>query len=99
MKHLSENINFIDFRLLECQVDIVLRALELYTYNLHFTFCREENYEILNSLIYYTYESIMSKYSNCQYRVGYDIEKTCKLELNRIRQQKYFNEKKFKKVS
>lgn len=84
---------------MECQADIVLRALELYTYNLHFTFSKEDDYELLNSLLFYTYEEILSRYSNNQYRIGYDVEKTCSLELNRIRKKKYFTIKSFRKVS
>ena len=98
--NISDNLNYIDFHLLEGQVDIILKALELYAYNLHFTFSREEDYELLNSLIYYAYNSILERYSNNSYRIGYDVSKNCRLEIEHKKKKLYYDTKKYyKKVS
>ena len=82
---LSNNINKIEFSLLECQVDIVLRALELYAYNVHYCFSPSEEYEHLNTMLFYTYEGILSNYSRNSYKIGYNVSETCALESNIVK--------------
>lgn len=91
---LSNNINKIDFSLLECQADIVLRALELYAYNLHYCFTRTEEYEHINTMLYHTYESLLATYSNNRYRIGYDVLENCELQSNRIKKYNYYKSRK-----
>lgn len=86
---LSENINKIEFSLLECQADIVLHALELYAYNLHFTFSRDEDYEILNTMLFHTYEGILARYSSNSYKIGYDVEHKCLQEAQAVKKRNY----------
>lgn len=87
---LSENINKIEFSLLECQADIVLHALELYAYNLHFTFNQNEDYEILNTMIFHTYEGILSRYTSNSYKIGYDVLYKCSQESQSIKKRNYY---------
>lgn len=59
-----DNINPVDIRLLDKQVDLLLRALELYVYNLDYMInCEgvedEERYKKI-AMVKYTYEQVLS---------------------------------------
>lgn len=59
-----KNIQSVELNLLNGQVEIILRALELYAYNLEFmlnsTDSTEENKQDKLALLKYTYEGILS---------------------------------------
>ena len=59
-----DNINPVKFRLLDKQVDIILRALELYVYNLDYMLdCEKSDDEERQkkiAMVEYTYEEILS---------------------------------------
>ncbi len=77
----TDSINYIEFKLLEGQVDLVLDALELYAFNLHkvWTIDKDSKLEDLrNCLLYHTYETILSKYNRD--RMVYDVSKQCRLK-------------------
>lgn len=59
----TDNINYIDFHLLEGQVDLILRSLELYAFNFHnvYDIDKDSNREDLrNALLFHTYNEILS---------------------------------------
>lgn len=91
----TDIINYVEFRLLEGQVDIILKALELYSFNFHNCWIRgidTDLEDLRNALIFHTYNEIVSKYNNEKYISCYDLKKECKL---RIKRNKI---KKFKKI-
>ena len=59
-----ENINPVEFRLLDGQVDIILRALELYVYNLDYMLncekAEDEERQKKIAKVKYTYELVLS---------------------------------------
>ena len=66
------NIRKNNIELLDCQVDLILRSLELYAYNYQFIYPRkgknddkEENLRI--SLVTDTYHQILSEYNNQEF--------------------------------
>lgn len=88
----TENINFIEIKLLEGQVDLILRALELYTFNLHHTWGIEidkDLQELRNALLFHTYEGLMSMKTSNNYKVGYDVTENCREELTRKKKKIY----------
>lgn len=88
----------IDFSLLEPEVDMILRALELYAYNLHFVVkSGTEDYSMCNILIFHTYNEIMAHYANNRYQCGYNPLKNCKLEIDRMKKKNYYGKKKYYK--
>lgn len=58
-------IHYQDYKLCEGEVEIILRALEIYAYNLSYVFVREENeYEKLrDDTVRLVYEQLVSKLS------------------------------------
>lgn len=59
----TDNINYIDFHLLEGEVDLILRSLELYAFNFHnvYDIDKDSNREDLrNALLFHTYNEILS---------------------------------------
>ena len=57
----SDMLSKVEFSLLEPQVDLVLRSLELYAYNLHYIGRNSvENYEYSNILLFHTYKEILA---------------------------------------
>ena len=90
-----ENINYIDLRLLDCQVEMILDALQLYAYNFHRVWAvnyNDEFEQMRNSFIYYTYSEIAAKYNLCGYGSrDYNVSSECR-KLNR----KIYNNKKKK---
>lgn len=84
-------INYIEFKLLEGQVDLILDALELYAFNLHkvWPVDKDSNLEDLrNCLLYHTYETILSKYS--RNKIGYDVSKECRLIVDRKKRKIFY---------
>ena len=59
-----DNINPVEFRLLDGQVDIILRALELYVYNLDYMLdcekSEDEERQKKIAKVKYTYEQVLS---------------------------------------
>ena len=91
----TDSINYIEFKLLEGQVDLVLEALQLYAFNLHKVWAIDKDSEIedlRNALLYHTYEHILEKYNNT--KISYDVLSSCRLERQRKRKQIYYNAKK-----
>lgn len=90
----TNNINYIDLHLLEGQVDIILRSLELYAFNFHNVYAIDVNSnkeDLRNALLFHTYNEILSNLVNNKYRIGYDVTKECKLKYERKRKIKYYN--------
>lgn len=99
----TDSINYIEFKLLEGQVDLVLEALQLYAFNLHKVWVIDKDSDLedlRNALLYHTYEEIAEKYYNSKMnyninsRVNYDVLNSCRLERQRKRKQIYYNAKK-----
>ena len=88
----TDNIKVIELRLLEEQIDLILRALELYAFNLHNTWGIEidsDLQELRNALIFHTYQGLMSVKTSNSYRIGYDITENYKEELRRKKKKMY----------
>lgn len=93
----TENIIPKHIELLDGQIDIILKALELYAFNLHNTWGIEVDTnlnELRNALLFHTYESLIAQ-KNGNYRMKYNVLKECKLISNRKRKNIYFKTKKF----
>lgn len=81
----TDNIIPIELKLLESQVDLLLRSLELYSFNLHHTWSvkvDDDLAELRNALIFYTYNSLLEQKRTNNYKIGYDIVKEHKLTVN-----------------
>ena len=92
-----ETVNFIDLRLLDCQVEMILDALQLYAYNFHRVW--PVNYdnkleETRNSFIYYTYSQIQAKYNLCGFAgKDYNVLKECEILAKRKDYRNYLLKK------
>ena len=63
----TEEIGHVNFSFLYSQIDIILRALELYAYNFNFIVPVDKDSDLQNlrmSLIFHTYHEILAKYGN-----------------------------------
>lgn len=92
----TDNIKVIELRLLEEQIDLILRALELYAFNLHNTWGIEidsELQELRNALVFHTYEGLMSVKTSNNYRIGYNVTENCREELRRKKKKMYLSMK------
>lgn len=88
----TDTINYISFSLLEGQVDIILRALELYAYVYHFISTKHDDLEDLrNSLIFHTYNEILSHYTDCKFvtYAGECIINECYNQVNSNKKRRY----------
>ena len=88
----TDSINFIEIKLLEGQVDLILRALELYAFNLHNTWgieTDEDLQDLRNALLFHTYEGLMSKKVSNNYKIAYDVTENCREELKRKKKKMY----------
>lgn len=96
----TDSINYIEFRLLEGQCDLILRALELYAYNFHYIVPNnDDKVDLRNQLLYYTYHEILNNYTVNRFNPGYEI-KNCKTRIESRKRNIYYTEKnKYKKVS
>lgn len=98
----TDSINYIEFRLLEGQVDLVLEALQLYAFNLHKVWAIDKDSDLedlRNALLYHTYEEIAEKYYNSKMdfnisRINFDVLGSCRLERQRKRKKIFLNAKK-----
>lgn len=93
----TDSVNYITFNLLEGQVDIVLKSLELYAFNLHNVFAVDKDSELedlRNSLLYHTYNEILSNYNSNKYRIGYNVSSECRRQVERKKKLKYYEAKK-----
>ena len=97
-----ETVNYIDLRLLDCQVELILDALQLYAYNFHRVWA--VNYdnkleEVRNSFIYYTYNQISATYNLCGFSArDYNVLRECKILAKRKDYKNYIlNKEKHKK--
>ena len=91
----TDHINYVDLHLLEGQVDLILESLQLYAFNFHKVWAIDKDSELedlRNSLIFHTYEEILSKYNNS--KVSYDVLESCRLERRRKRNKIYLKSKK-----
>lgn len=96
--YFSDNLNKIEFTLYEPQVDMILHALELYAYNIHFIVKKgTEDYSMYNILIFHTYQQIMAHYSSNRYIAGYDPLKNCQLEIDRMKKKNYYQTRNYYK--
>ena len=71
--------------LLDCQIDIILKSLELYAFNLHQVWGinkDSEETDLRNALLFHTYESLLSQKKG-EYDVAYDLMKRCELKEKR----------------
>lgn len=91
----TDSINYVEFKLLEGQVDLILEALQLYAFNLHKVWAIDKDSDIedlRNALLFHTYHEIESKYSNS--KINYDVISSCRLERKRKRRHIYLSAKK-----
>ena len=89
-------VRFIDVRLLEGQVDLILRAMELYAFNLHHTWginYDEDIQELRNALLFHTYEELINKKNNTEYQIGYDVTHNCRKILTSKKKKLYLRAK------
>lgn len=92
----TDNIIPKQIELLDGQIDIVLKALELYAFNLHNTWGVEVDSdlnELRNALLFHTYESLIAQ-KNGNYSVKYNVLKECELISNRNKKRLYFKARK-----
>ena len=93
----TDSINYISFNLLEGQVDIILKSLELYAFNLHNVFAVDKDSELedlRNTLLYHTYNEILGTYKTNKYTIGYNVPKQCKMQIESKKKIKYYSTKK-----
>lgn len=96
----TENTNFIEISLLEGQIDLILRALELYAFNLHHTWGIETDsnlQELRNALLFHTYEGLISIKKDNSYKIAYNVTENCREELLRKKRKIYLARKKREK--
>ena len=101
-----DNINPIKFRLLDKQVDIILRALELYLYNLEYMLdcekTEDEERQKKFAMVKYTYEQV--RYSKIEQTKSREvssilgINKTENKILNLIRGNNYITQPEIAKI-
>lgn len=94
----TDNIIPKQIELLDGQIDIILRALELYAFNLHNTWGMEVDNdlnELRNALLFHTYEGLLSQ-KNGEYKIAYDVIKEYELEQRRklVKKRLYFKSQK-----
>lgn len=92
----TDNIMPKEILLLDGQIDIILRALELYAFNLHNTWnvkTDDIKEELRNALIFHTYEGLLAQ-RHGNYRIAYDFAEEYRLEKERKRRKNYFARKK-----
>lgn len=100
MLYFSDNIHKINFSLYEPEIDMILHALELYAYNMHFVVKKgTDDYELYNILIFHTYNEIMSHYSSNKYVSGYNPLHNCELEINRMKKKNFYERKNYKNIA
>lgn len=91
----TDNISYIDLHLLNCQVDLILQALQLYAFNFHNVWSVDTDSdleELRNALLFHTYEQIQDKYSsNCH---NYDILYNCRHSSRSKKITHYYKNKK-----
>lgn len=92
----TDNIISKEIKLLDGQIDLLLKALELYAFNLHNTWGVEVDSnlsELRNALLFHTYESLISQ-KNGNYDIKYNVLKECELLSNRKKKTLYFKARK-----
>lgn len=92
----TDNIIPKEIKLIDGQIDIILKALELYAFNLHNTWGIEVDTDLQNlrnALVFHTYESLLAQ-KNKGYKISYDIIKEYRLEQDRKRKKSYYIAKK-----
>ena len=95
----TNNIVPISVNLLEGQIDLILRSLELYAFNLHHTWSvrvDDDLEELRNALIFYTYNTLINSKKSSNYVVAYDFSKEFRLKRDR---KKYLQFKNAKKIA
>ena len=89
----------IDIKLCEEQIDLILKSMELYAFNLHHTWqvkVDEDKQELRNAILFHTYEQLISSKINENYRIGYDVSKNCKSLINNKKKKIYYANRKSK---
>ena len=92
----TDNIIYKQIKLLDGQIDIILKALELYAFNLHNTWGVEVDSdlnELRNALLFHTYESLIAQ-KNGEYKINYNILKECKIISERKKKALYYKARK-----
>lgn len=96
--YFSDNTNRISFSFYEFQIDMILHALELYAYNLHYIGRKScEEYEESNIILFHLYNEILAHYNNNKINIGYNPIKNCQMEIDRIKKKNYYSVKKYNK--
>ena len=90
-----DSISYVELRLLKAQVDIILRALELYSYTFNFVASPEINdlEDLRAGLIFHTYHEILTSYPNNVFTRS-DSVKEVKRKLE-YKKRKIYNNRKF----
>ncbi len=92
----TDNIIPKEVKLLDGQIDIILRALELYAFNLHHTWnvnVDDNKEELRNALLFHTYEGLLSAKKG-EYTIAYDVVEEYRIEKERKRKRIYLARKK-----
>lgn len=92
----TDNIIPKQIELLDGQIDIILRALELYAFNLHNTWnvnTDDIKEDLRNALLFHTYEGLLAQ-KNGEYKIAYDVIEEYRLEKERKRKRIYLARKK-----
>lgn len=96
--YFSDSIHKVDFSLYEPTIDMILHALELYAYNLHYLVKQgTDEYYYCNMLILHAYNEILVHYRNNKYECGYNPIKNCQIEIDRYKRKNYHEAKNYYK--
>lgn len=89
----TNNIEPKEVKLLNGQIDIILKALELYSFNLHNTWgvdIDSDSNELKNALVFHTYQGLLEQRDG-EYRISYDLIKEYELyQLRKKRKKKIY---------
>lgn len=88
-------MDYVELRLLNEQVEVLLQALQLYAFNFHNTWnvkTDSDEEDKRNALIFYTYEYLSNNYNYT--RPTYDVLKACRTTLQRKKRKIYYKNKK-----
>ena len=89
----KDNIDYIELKLFDTQIDLILNALQLYAFNFHRVWPVERNCDIeeyRNSIIFHTYEQIQAVYNSYGYsHKDYSVLYNCRLTSRNNKIRKY----------
>lgn len=88
-----DKLDIISINLYRPFVEMLLRSLELYAYNLHYIVKQSsEDYVLYNIYIKYAYQELLKSLDN--YNVGYNCSYNCDLAIQRSKKRNFYKYKK-----